>query len=638
MIVQEIKLWNFRKFKAAGEAPGLRVEFHNGLNAIVGENDAGKSAILDAIKMVLQTQSGEYIRVTDDDFCSDDGKAADEFRIVCVLGEFKENEAKNFLECLSFRKNVDGIVEYSLQLNFRAWHDRGRILTELKAGEDENVALESKARELLKCVYLKPLRDAEREMRCGRNSRISQILYSHPVFGNKDDNDLVGIFREANSKIGKYFTEKEGKEILKSVQDALNRFRDRNDPATADFKTSDVRLRSILESLSLVPSEIHPGLGSCNQLFIAAELLLLNHDDNGGLRLALIEEIEAHLHPQAQLRLIAYLQNEYQDNGVQVIISTHSPILASKINVKNVIYLKDNNAYDLSPDRTCLDKGDYLFLQRFLDATKANLFFAKGLIMVEGDAENLVIPTIADILDLNLEQHGVSIVNVGGVAFHRYAKVFLRKDGSIVRLPVSIVTDCDVRPVMGAGGGIERRLEESEKAVNRKRDLLGCANVRVFVAPRWTFEYCLALSSLGWMFIESVLQAEKIANSDKYTLTEEKIKEVENEIAERRRRSTESETLAYEMYHDKMLALGSEGGKPISKAIVAQCFASNLRWRMTSDEDGNALAKEAMFDMDLHRHRICATKKDELKSMIENDAHLKYVVDAIKYATGAVSV
>ena len=60
MILKELKLWNFRKFKANGAEPGLVVEFHKGLNALVGENDAGKSAIIDAIKLVLQTQSGEY--------------------------------------------------------------------------------------------------------------------------------------------------------------------------------------------------------------------------------------------------------------------------------------------------------------------------------------------------------------------------------------------------------------------------------------------------------------------------------------------------------------------------------------------------------------------------------------------------
>lgn len=95
---------------------------------------------------------------------------------------------------------------------------------------------------------------------------------------------------------------------------------------------------------------------------------------------------------------------------------------------------------------TGLQKGDYLFLQRFLDSTKANLFFAKGIIMVEGDAENILIPVIADILGYPLEKYGVSIVNVGSTAFLRYSGIMVRKDGNTIGIPVSVITDCDVKP------------------------------------------------------------------------------------------------------------------------------------------------------------------------------------------------
>lgn len=187
-------------------------------------------------------------------------------------------------------------------------------------------------------------------------------------------------------------------------------------------------------------------MGELNLLFIAAELLLLNADSSGGLRLALIEELEAHLHPQAQLRLIDYLQKEYDNSGTQIIISTHSTILASKVNLKNIVLLKNGIGYDMTYGNTELEKGDYLFLQRFLDATKANLFFARGVLMVEGDAENLLLPVLAEVLDYPLEKYGVSIVNVGSTAFLRYSRIFVRKNGDKIDIPVSVVTDCDVKP------------------------------------------------------------------------------------------------------------------------------------------------------------------------------------------------
>ena len=260
----------------------------------------------------------------------------------------------------------------------------------------------------MKAVYLKPLRDAEREMSSGRSSRISQILLNHPVFKDKNEHTVLGIFQDANQKIEEYFTnDPEGKSILQTIRDNLEAFNDKGQKSDAELKTSDIQIKAILESLSLKAPELNPGLGELNLLFIAAELLLLKDDTDGGLKLALIEELEAHLHPQAQLRLISYLQNEYNENDVQIIVSTHSPILASKINLKNLILMKDGKGFDLAEGATGLQKGDYLFLQRFLDSTKANLFFAKGIIMVEGDAENILIPVIADIIGYPLEKYGV---------------------------------------------------------------------------------------------------------------------------------------------------------------------------------------------------------------------------------------
>lgn len=639
MIISELRLNNFRKFKCVGDAPGLTVTFHKGLNALIGENDSGKTAIIDAIKLVLLTQSNEYIRPTDDDFYIEkDGTPATEFTIDCILSDFTPNEAKNFIEYLTYEKDEDRI-RYTLHLHYRAWKEGNRIYSELRAGEiDDGVTVDGKARELLKAVYLKPLRDAEREMSAGRSSRISQILLSHPIFQKENEHHLIQIFKRANDEIERYFAEdEEGKVILETIRNNLKAFNDQGTSYDASLRTSEIRLKAIMESLSLNASEVHPGLGELNLLFIAAELLLLKEESNGGIKLALIEELEAHLHPQAQLRLINYLQNEYNENHAQIIISTHSPILASKINLKNLILLKNGIGYDLAEGKTRLEKGDYLFLQRFLDATKANLFFAKGIIMVEGDAENILLPVIADILGCPLEKYGVSIVNVGSTAFLRYSRIMVRQDGSTIGIPVSVVTDCDVRPydiVLQEDGRNQKefseKIEESEQAVADKKVAYEVGAIHTFVSPRWTLEYCVALSCLSNEFHKAIHYGKKILNSNTVSLTNDKIDDADRDVVSENQEwdSLSAPEKAYQMYNTM---LGSNGRSSL-KAIVAQCLASILKWSISIIPD--SVTKEKMFDLDLYGYCVDEEKRIQLKQEIEEDCYLKYIVDAIKYATG----
>ncbi len=636
MIVSQLQIYNFRRFRSIDGKPGLSITFHEGLNALIGENDSGKTAIIDALKLVLLTQSNEYIRPTEDDFYTDGtGNSVTEFRIDCVLEKFTDNEAKNFIEYLTFTKE-NGSLKYTLKLYYRAWRENHRIFTELRIGQkDDGIIMEGKARELLKAVYLKPLRDAEREMSSGRNSRISQILMSHPVFSDRDGHRLKEILSNANSDIEKYFIEEDGKVILQAIRNTLSVLNSHDMSDEAKLETSDIQLKAILESLSLSAPEIHPGLGELNLLFIAAELLLLKHDETGGLKLALIEELEAHLHPQAQLRLIDYLQNEYNKSGVQIIISTHSTILASKINLKNLILMKQGRGYDLTYGETGLKKGDYLFLQRFLDATKSNLFFAKGVIMVEGDAENLLLPVLAEILGYPLEKYGISIVNVGSTAFLRYSRIFIRKDGSTIGIPVSVVTDCDVRPCYkeSEDAGIKKfnsREQESLDAVKEKEIKYSVGTVKGFIAPRWTLEYCLAMSCLRERFHRAIYYGKKIKNSDTYSLTTKKIEKADQEAAEEYKQwiLMSKEECAYKIYQVML----DENDKSGLKAIVAQSLASLLKWDISSIPDG--ISKEQMFDLDLYQCMVDEKKREALKEDLMNDKYIEYLVKAIKYAVG----
>ena len=255
--------------------------------------------------------------------------------------------------------------------------------------------------------------------------------------------------------------------------------------------------------------------------------------------------------------------------------------------------------------------------------------------MVEGDAENLVIPVLADILGLNLARHGVSVVNVGSLAFHRYIDIFRRSDGAEILMPISIVTDSDVMPKK-IGEKVDEQKAETEDAIRRKRENYDSKSgvIKSYIAPNWTFEYCLGLSSLRESFYESVLQAEKIENSTHYALTADKIKEVETVLlSDSPEKYGGRHEFAYHVYVEKMLRGKKPNTRPISKAIVAQCFANNLRWRVTAD-----LEKGKMFDADLFRLHVKEDEREKLKSMIEADEYLSYLVHAIKHAVGQTNI
>jgi putative ATP-dependent endonuclease of OLD family len=214
------------------------------------------------------------------------------------------------------------------------------------------------------------------------------------------------------------------------------------DSRKAGISLTGSELIDILKQLDLILEKNKSGLGTLNLLFIAAELLLFE-EKNTGLKLTLIEELEAHLHPQYQLRLIDFINTN--KNYGQFILTTHSTTLASKIKLESLIVCHDTNVFPMGSDFTELKPTDYSFLERFLDATKANLFFARGVIIVEGDAENLLIPTIAEIIERSLHRYGVSIVNVGSTAYKRYANIFVRKRESKFDVNVAVISDLDVR-------------------------------------------------------------------------------------------------------------------------------------------------------------------------------------------------
>lgn len=285
----------------------------------------------------------------------------------------------------------------------------------------------------------------------------------------------------------------------------------------ADWEKEDEPRKRFLHALQLT-SKQSVGLGYDNLVYIATELLLLEQAE--GLKLLLIEEPEAHLHPQLQLKLMKYLDKLAKEKGIQIIITTHSPNLASAVKLENMTMIQNGQAFSLAEEKTRLQGNDYRFLERFLDVSKANLFFARGVLIVEGIAEEILLPTLEKLMGRDLTDYGVSIVNVGGTGLGRYARIFQRAEGDNrqINTPVACVTDMDVMPncaplILGkvkeneAWSSIHQKnprqwrgkqdIEDLNNHADEKiKRIAGELNdrqcVKVFVSDQWTLEYDLA--------------------------------------------------------------------------------------------------------------------------------------------------
>ncbi|WP_308429659.1 ATP-dependent nuclease [Streptomyces flaveus] len=320
------------------------------------------------------------------------------------------------------------------------------------------------------------------------------------------------------------------------------------------------------------------GLGYNNALFMAAELLLLGN--SGTAPLLLIEEPEAHLHPQLQSRVMELLHDHAEESSppVQVILSTHSPHLACAVPVQHLTLVARGKSFSLAPGCTWLDAGDYAFLSRFLDVTKANLFFARAVAIVEGDAEALLLPALALATGRSFGKSGVSVVNVGHTGLFRYSRIFQRS-GEQIPVAVACIRDRDLVPKdtpKDMRGELRSSAEMTPAEIAAHVTVLKAgesANVQTFVSDHWTLEYDLAAAS--WPLATVMHRAVQCARvSERSWPSADKLAEVE--------RRAEDDITTWKSEGVSLSEVGLRVYRPLrmknaSKAIAAQHAARLLK-------------------------------------------------------------
>ena len=220
-------------------------------------------------------------------------------------------------------------------------------------------------------------------------------------------------------------------------------------------------LRMIIKyAIGIEVPATYNGLGYNNLIYMSLLLAKMQADSSitymkrnaKVLTFLAVEECEAHLHPAMQYKFLQFLQDNKANGHVrQIFMTTHSTQIASAVKLDDLICLTSpklgqidvgyprviyngNNANDVKSKQ---------YVQRFLDATKADMFFANRLIFVEGVAEELLLPVFAKYLGKNLTDEHVLVVNMGGRYFNHFLKLFDTNNAYAINKKIVCLTDID---------------------------------------------------------------------------------------------------------------------------------------------------------------------------------------------------
>lgn len=444
MYLQRVKLDNFRSFDAA------QFELQKDLTVLVGENNGGKSNAIDAIRLLTGPLSGRreiYCETTDVRFqCG-----ASQFELEALFAELSAGQQGRLISAAT----DESLTKVSFGLRFDGGYGGAR--PHLWAGRAGN-APEPNCHEMIRHVYLPTLRDAKRALASGNPTRIMALL-----------NHFLGGTSAAD--LAKDLGRTRGHDVLTKVDSAVEKGLSaltggvRRQTASLGFASDEALidiardLRFKLADHGVAPEDLrYSGHGYANLLFMATIAVELEKVRNADLTLFLVEEPEAHLHPQLQAAVLSFLRDQAERSRLsppadhapagelQVVVATHSPHLSAWVSSDRLVVFKSvtssssglKHAQDepasldasiienvLDPEMTSSDTGagsvaaavsaaaprrasrclplanmplkpiDRRKVDRYLDVTKAALLFGGRALLVEGVAEALLLPAIA---------------------------------------------------------------------------------------------------------------------------------------------------------------------------------------------------------------------------------------------------
>lgn len=507
MYISKLIIKNFRKFNNEGTT----FKFIKGINIILGENNGGKSTVIDALRLTLsagQYRKGLYVNVSDFHI-NEFGERSNEMTIDIYFEELSEAQGMAFYEMTngSDTTKAELHVKYTINKDSKG---NERVKDSISGGERNN-SINKEAFDNIYLVFMAALRNVENDLKPSRNSQLASLLYTFAP-KNSDKDRITSAFLEANEKVKsdeaitaveKIINENlnliEQEELtqqiavnllsptfesiassmdlwytlpsnyVKMAKTELKELREKYDikeipldiATDIDEDYMKINLKNLGKNKSL--HKLHEelmlkkqynnialkqnGLGYNNLLSMATTLGDLKKKPlDEEISIFLVEEPEAHLHPQLLDLLFNFFKQSDESNKIQIFMTSHSPTLISKSDIDSLHILHDyrNKVYCSSLAEANLSKEDKEDLKRYLDVTKSQLFFAKRVLFVEGISEAILFSEFANLLKKPLDKYSIEIVNINGVDFEPFAKLF--KDNTKhnnLRYPCAIVSDND---------------------------------------------------------------------------------------------------------------------------------------------------------------------------------------------------
>lgn len=467
MHIDRIRVRNFRNLADVDLrlAPGT---------VIVGENRVGKSNLLHALRLILdpslsysdrQLRSEDFWDGLSDGSVDWDPMVAGEvieasvdivdfesnFALVAALGDALLTEAPlrarltyRFAPVDTGKVSQSGVPKY-----------QGRIF----GGDSDELIVSRGLRRYLHLQFLPALRDVESDIRSWRNSPLRDLLEA--AARAVSEGDLTTVRQAMNDANDELNSLKEIKDLGDSISGRLLEMIGPNQAIETELAVApDDPLRLIRNMRLFVDGDAHrhlasASLGTLNVLYLALlELGLKTRlvDSDIAHVVMAIEEPEAHLHPHLQ-RLIFRRILAAEPNSHTVLVTTQSPHIASVADPKSLVVLRsEEGATSVAVAREAsLDEAEWDDIARYLDATRAELVFARRVLLVEGFAEQVLVPKLAETLGLDLDKLGITVCAIHGTHFSSYVRFC-----EALRIPWALFTDGDQKQGVTASPGDRR--------------------------------------------------------------------------------------------------------------------------------------------------------------------------------------